>query len=238
MPRKKTYWKNPERYRKQSRDYSKAQYVPRKKSLNTKTTFGNSVTNKIGNNTKTKSNSSKALDEIKCILEKHYSKRYVAAKIRKMHQLNQVFVCQGFAFMTISIYLQWYNAKMFAHLPKSSQKGQQGLINIIPQLQKWFPSPKYMIFLNPVDQKGIDILVLKNGTPYTAIELTNYAKTSYLNSKEVRRYINNLQYWTNFYKGIHMVIIVNYRENLKINPRWKNAYAHIVANKIRIKVLK
>lgn len=240
MPRRSAYWKNPEKYRQEAREYSKKNYVPRKKKKVGKTTFGNinknkSITTKRG---KRYSNTEVNLDEIEQVLNKYYSKGYASKKLSKMRQLNQVFFCQGYAFMTISNYLKAYANKTFTTVSDSSRKGEQGLLGIIPFLQKAFPSPKYLVFLNPVDQKGIDVLVLKDGTPYTVIELTNYQKTSFLHSKEIQRYIDNLNYWNKFYPDIFKVMAVNHPENLKINPYWKSAYDAFVFDRIGIKVLR
>jgi hypothetical protein len=48
--------------------------------------------------------------------------------------------------------------------------------------------------INPVYGVGVDVLVRKDGMPYTVIELTNYDKKSYLSFIDVNRYVTNLNY--------------------------------------------
>ena len=155
-----------------------------------------------------------------------------------MQQLNQVFLCQGYAFMTVSNYLEAYKNRKIGKLSPSSLKGQQGLLNIIPYLQKCFPSPKFIIFLNPVDQSGIDVLVLKDGTAYAVIELTNYERTTYMNPDDAQRYIDNLNEWDSTYPDVFKILIVNYPENVKDNPYWKDGYTNFVDEGIGIKILR
>lgn len=241
MPRKSAYWKDPEKYREERKDYyySHEEYVPRKVKKKENITFGYKQYTKTSKKMKSRNAATiPGLDETREILEKYYCKKYVPEKLRKMRKLNQVFLCQGYAFMTISNFNNAIKNRTSTTLSTSSKTGEQGLLNIIPYIERSFPSPKYIIFLNPVDQEGIDILILKDGTPYTVIELTNYAKTSYLHSREIERYIENLKEWDQFYPDIYKVLVVNHPENLKNNSQWKNAYEKFVSKRVGVKILR
>lgn len=241
MPRKETYWRNPEKYREQRKEYyrSHSEYVPRKRRRKDTITSVYTTNNKTFMSTKSKKNNHiVGLDEFEKVLRKYYSKKYVSTKLQKMRQLGQVFICQGYPFMTISNYLQAYQNRKIGKLSPSSLKGQQGLLRIIPYLQKCFPTPKFTIFLNPVDQRGVDILVFHNGTPYAVIELTNYERTTYLNPDDAQRYIKNLNEWALTYPDVSKILIVNYPENVKDNPYWKDGYEAFVSKGIGIKILR
>jgi len=95
-------------------------------------------------------------------------------------------------------------------------KGLKAQLKLTRELFKKYPRPNYRIFLNPVEGKGVDILVTKdvNGEylDYMAIEVTNYSKDSYISKRDINRYIKNL---TKFdYKKCQRILVVSYLSNL------------------------
>jgi hypothetical protein len=238
MPRKETYWKNPEKYRDQSKQYSKNNYVPRKKKKALNNTFGNKKT--ISRKSKIKTNSDVIdLDITKLHLEKYYSSGYASKKLKQMRELGQVVTFEKYPFMPLSIYEDTYHNRPVPITKNSHWIGEQGTQRLINNyIRTWFPSPRFMIYLNPVDQRGVDFLITEDGDPYAVLELTNYQKKGFFHSGEILRYIKSLNYWTKYYPNIYKVIIVNYPENLKNNPKWKNAYTEFVKNKIGIKIMR
>jgi len=244
VPRASTYWKNPEKYRAQRKQYYYAnnEYVPRKKKKGKSplvTYNNNSLSKYVNNKYSNISKCSEDIDHVRLVLEKYYSKRHVSKKLQKMEELGQVFICEGFCFMPLSAFQQAQANKAFSTTASTYLKGEQGILNFIPFIQQGFPTRRFfIIFNNPVHQKGIDFLVLKEGIPYSAIEVTNYAQSSFLSTKDITRYIENLNYWSKKYSDIHKVIVVQYPENLKKNPQWVNAYAEFVKNKIGIKIMR
>ena len=244
MPRASTYWRNPEKYRKQAGDYSKKHYVPRKKKKLTKpplVPIKSSIKKRKYKNLGRYSNAIKCTDDIdvvRNVLAKYYSKNHISKKLQQMRKLGQVFICEGFCFMPLSSFLQAQANKTFSTVSNTYRKGEQGVSNFVPFAQRCFPIKDFfMIFTNPVHQKGIDFLILKEGLPFCAIEVTNYAQSSFLSTSDVTRYIENLNYWSKKNPDIHKVIVVQYPENLKKNPHWMNIYTEFVKNGIGVKIM-
>lgn len=237
MPRKSTYWKNPDKYRQQASGFHKSKkgHVPKSLGNNT---FG---IYKKKNNVSGTPSSIPSLDSIKELLEKYYTKRHIPAKLKQMEKLGQVYWCEGYAFMPLSYFKQAYASNLFSSVAPSYVKAQQGIQSFIPYVESCChssPSQCYAILTNPVSQRGVDFLILKNGLPHVVIEITNYAQTTFLHSKDVVRYINNLNEWSKKHPNIYKVIVIQHPENLKNNPRYKNAYVNFLKNNIGIKIMR
>jgi hypothetical protein len=222
MPRREVYWKNSDKYRQQSREYRR-RYVPRSGENNT---FGNNM-----------SNVTLGLEEVKKVLERYYSKRYIPKKLRRMEELGQVFLCDGYAFMPLSSFSKAYSNNLFSTLSNSLKKGEEGVLGFIAYIESCYPTSEgYMIYTNPVTEKGVDFLITKNGVPSAVLELTNYGRGSFLHSREIQRYIQSLNEWSERYPNIFKVIVVRYPENIKNNPQWKDAYCEFLKNGIGVKI--
>jgi len=244
VPRASTYWKNPERYRKQARAYSKKRYVPRKKKKLTKPPLvfiKSSIKKRKYKDLGRYSNPTNCTDDIdvvRVVLTKYYSRNHISKKLKQMRKLGQVFMCEGFCFMPLSSFLQAQSNKAFTTVADTYRKGEKGVLDFVSITQQCFPARQFFItFTNPVHQKGIDFLVLREGIPYCAIEVTNYERSSFLSTKDVTRYIENLNYWSKRYPDIHKVLVVQYGENLKRNPQWRNVYTEFAKNGIGIKIV-
>ena len=252
MPRASTYWKNPEKYRKQAREYyykhkKKKRHVPEKSRESLPITLGknNSVFEEFKKRgryvTELKNEiivSSHPLEDIRKDFLKYYSEKNISRTLKHAEDLGLAYFCDGYWFMPLSTFLEAHEQQEIEEQSDSYAKGYQGVIDLIPVLQKGFPTSKYYgIYVNPVEQKGVDILIDKEGIPHCVIEVTNYEKTSFLHTKDIDRYIENLNYWSSKYPDIFKVIVIRYPENLKNNPSSRNAYVKFVQNNIGIKVL-
>jgi hypothetical protein len=147
---------------------------------------------------------------------------------------KKFYTCDGYSFVPLSVY-----EKHFADLPVVITSWEVGLLRVnewIPILKDAYPPSKgYSVYINPVYGVGVDVLVKKNGMPYTVIELTNYNKKSYLSFKDVKRYIANLNYWDKY--NAHKVLVVSFPENLK-NKKQPDLWEQFPTNNISIKVMR
>lgn len=254
MPRSSTYWKNPEKYRQQAKDYSaryyqhkkNRKYVPRNNE-SLQTTFG-----ELYNNTAKKhkglsrtlmERSLIDLDSLRKFQEmalKHTSKKNLSRKIKHDEKVGQVIKVDGTSFMTTSEYsrfLQRFGRKLRANY--STAAGMYGMTNFVKYIEQRFRiTDGFMIYVNTAEQHGVDCLINKYATPYIVFEITNYQQTSFLAEKDIDRYIKNLNGWSDRYPDIFKVIVVAYPDNLKDNPYRQNAYEDFVKNNIGIKILR
>lgn len=147
---------------------------------------------------------------------------------------KRFFSCDGYSFVPLSVY-----EKHFTNLVAIITSWETGLLRVnewIPILKETYHCSKgYSVYINPIDGIGVDILIRKNGMPYTVIELTNYGKTSYLSFKDVRRYVNNLNFWDKY--NALKVIVISFPENLK-HKKQPNIWEQFPLNGISIKVMR
>jgi hypothetical protein len=117
----------------------------------------------------------------------------------------------------------YYTAKDYKeHIPfadlksPTHRKGQKRVDQMIPELEKRYPNPPYLILVNPVAGRGADIVVMKKESftmlpyePYHAFELTNEGKRSYIPAKDMKRYVKSLKKFK-----CKRTLVVSYQSNL------------------------
>ena len=145
---------------------------------------------------------------------------------------GQLYCCDGYYFTPLSIFKKKKDSG-FCH--DTYDIGARRVKEWISILEKAYGRNKlFCVYINPVDEVGVDVLITKNGIPYTVIELTNYGKNSYISYSDVQRYIKSLNQWDKY--GCFKVIVVSFARNLKHknNPR---LWEEFVKNNIGIKVM-
>ena len=140
----------------------------------------------------------------------------------------------GYSFVPLTVY-----EKYFAPMAVAMSSWDIGCLRVnewIPILKQAYPyKDGYSVYLNRIDGTGVDVLVRKNGMPYMAIELTNYDKNSYISRNDVKRYVDNLNFWDKY--NALKVIVVSFPENLK-HKKQPDLWEQFPKNRIGIKVMR
>lgn len=157
-------------------------------------------------------------------------------KLYRARSKGQHYIFEGVPYYTVDDYKEHIP---FAELKsKTHRKGQKRVDEMIPELEKRYPNPPYLILVNPVAGRGADIVVMKKESftmlpyePYHAFELTNEGKDSYIPDKDMKRYVKSLKEFK-----CKRTLVVSYQSNLW-NQKRKRNYSDILArNKISVEV--
>lgn len=160
----------------------------------------------------------------------------IRQKLYRARSKGQNFIFNGVPYYTVKNYKE--------HIPsaelksKTHRKGQKRVDQMIPELEKEYPNPPYLILVNPVAGRGADIVVMKKEPftilpyePYHAFELTNEGKYSYIPDKDMKRYVESLRKFK-----CKRTLVVSYQSNLWNKKRKLHYSGALAKNKISVEV--
>lgn len=147
-------------------------------------------------------------------------------KLHRMRKKGIPFMYNGIPFYPLSQFLRLapsYMAKWITQgkNPTTYGKGLKGVMASIPILQRQYPSPTYQVYINPVEGRGVDVLVMKNAIPYAVYEITNYDPRVYMNARTRNRYLTEFKKWE-----CERYLVVSFLSSLK-NKKTRQNYSHM-----------
>jgi len=222
MPRAKTYAKSPERYK---RRVKASRYIKEFQDC------GFHVPESFLNVGKAYD----VVDYAQDIMKMTKTKTLAKALRIISHDMEdkRFYTCDGYSFVPLSVYEKHFTQMVVVF--STWDIGRLRVNEWLPILKQMYPQAMgYSVYINPIDQEGVDVLVRKDGMPYTVFEFTNYSASTYLSFKDVNRYISNLNEWDKY--NAHKVMVVSFASNLK-HKKKPDLWEEFPKNKIGIKVM-
>lgn len=222
MPRASTYAKSPERYK---RRVKASRYIKEFED------YGFHVPESFLNIGKTYDVVDYAQDIMKLTKTKTLAKT-LRIICRDMEN-KRFYSCDGYSFVPLSVYEKHFTQMVVVF--STWDIGRLRVNEWLPVLKQMYPQAmSYSVYINPIDEKGVDVLVRKDGMPHTVFELTNYSAHTYLSFKDANRYMSNLNEWDKY--NAHKVIVVSFASNLK-HKKKPDLWEEFPKNNIGIKIM-
>ena len=94
---------------------------------------------------------------------------------------------------------------------KEVLKGKRGEKAFADYLMKIvFKGKNVVVWNNPLNFQGVDIVVHRNGVPIHVFEVTNYSRKNWFSKRRAQRYVDSLNYWKTVNPNIERAIVISY----------------------------